>query len=203
MKLTFSSSYVSPRRHYLFSVLSIRSKKKKRNTALSRKQNNKKKKQPQAVIITLNINQDVCFWFWTSSKPLTIYVCFAAVCKEWCALSKAYNLTTKRWSKQIIMVPMHALDPWGTKAKTVQCLWRKNLRQYSLISYQSLLNPDKRFCGSSHGWLATVDTGPIQKDAVVIQLWNPFRKLAASPISLPSLRLKFEGLSCQLIYLWS
>lgn len=62
------------------------------------------------------------------------HVCFAAVCKEWRALSKAYNLTTKRWSKQIIMVPMHALDPWGTKAKTVQCLWRKNLRQHSLIS---------------------------------------------------------------------
>lgn len=73
-------------------------------------------------------------------------------------------------------------------------LEEQKLRLYSVCTgkiYHDIhlsVPPERRFCGSSHGWLATVDTDPIQKDAVVIQLWNPFRKLSASPISLPSSR---------------
>ncbi|XP_061993249.1 uncharacterized protein LOC133711096 [Rosa rugosa] len=109
------------------------------------------KNKQQVPFVILNSNQDIVFLILDKLKPIDL-LRFAAVCKECLALSKEYNLTAQRWSNQV--VPM------------LSTLKEEKLRLYSAClcagkiydNIQLSVPPDKSFCGSSHGWLATVDT---------------------------------------------
>ncbi|XP_024196452.1 F-box protein At3g56470-like [Rosa chinensis] len=96
----------------------------------------------------------------------------ALVCKEWHSLAKEYNLTTQRWHRVLPMLMISA----GSSKTLYSVSEGKNYIKNVQLPYKR-----KRFCGSSHGWLAIVDK--ISRD---ITLMNPFAQ-AMAPIHLPHL----------------
>ncbi|XP_008222388.1 PREDICTED: putative F-box protein At1g65770 [Prunus mume] len=107
------------------------------------------------------------------------HVCFAAVCKQWRSMSKLYNQATQRWrNKQL--PPMLLIPNQDNDHRRVVYSISEG-RVYSNIRLQVPFS--RRCCGSSHGWLATVDT--TEQGCPVVVLRNPFTK--AKPIFLPPL----------------
>ncbi|CAB4286374.1 unnamed protein product [Prunus armeniaca] len=104
------------------------------------------------------------------------HVRFAAVCKQWRSMSKLYNQATQRWrNKQL--APMLLIPNQDDDHRRVVYSISEG-RVYSNIRLQVPFS--RRCCGSSHGWLATVDT--TEQGCPVVVLRNPFTK--AKPIFL-------------------
>ncbi|KAB2603455.1 F-box protein [Pyrus ussuriensis x Pyrus communis] len=105
-------------------------------------------------------------------KPID-HVRFAAVCKEWRSLSKLYNLATNRWRQLLPML----LIPDENRPQADQRLVY-SVSEGRIYNHAQLQVPFKmRACGSSHGWLATVEH---IDEGLVVALRNPFRQ--ASPV---------------------
>lgn len=101
------------------------------------------------------------------------HVRFAAVCREWRSLSKLYNLATNRWRQLLAML----LIPDENRPQADQRLVY-NVSEGRIYNHARLQVPFRmRACGSSHGWLATVER---IYEGLVIALRNPFRQ--ASPV---------------------
>ncbi|XP_021803102.1 putative F-box protein At1g65770 isoform X1 [Prunus avium] len=107
------------------------------------------------------------------------HVHFAAVCKQWRSMSKLYNQATQRWcNKQL--PPMLLIPNQDDDHRRVVYSISEG-RVYNNIRLQVPFS--RRCCGSSHGWLATVDT--TEQGCPMVVLRNPFTK--AKPIFLPPL----------------
>ncbi|KAJ1386697.1 hypothetical protein SESBI_40622 [Sesbania bispinosa] len=98
------------------------------------------------------------------------HVRFGAVCKSWCSIVKFYHQD----NPSVTNVPM-LMVPTKRKSRTERSLY--SVPAGRVYPFQLPLRYNKRCCGSSHGWVATVDKNN------VVSLLNPFKKLA--PISLP------------------
>ncbi|XP_008385316.2 F-box protein At2g26160-like [Malus domestica] len=109
------------------------------------------------------------------------HVRFAAVCKGWCLLSKEYNHTTGRWRKVLpmLMIPTKSSQE-EENSETNQCLVYSVYEGHIFNNIQLSVCDGKKYCGSSHGWLAVVDQG---LNCLYVTLMDPFRKYLA-PINL-------------------
>ncbi|KAM5567354.1 hypothetical protein ABKV19_015439 [Rosa sericea] len=103
------------------------------------------------------------------------HVRLAAVCNHWHKVSKEHDHTTQRWCN---LLPMLMIPPSRPPSRTKQMVY--SLSEGETYTNVQLPVPyDRRFSGSSHGWLATAH------ENFSITLLNPFRKAAA--IHLPPL----------------
>ncbi|KAM1002246.1 hypothetical protein ACFX15_002623 [Malus domestica] len=108
------------------------------------------------------------------------HVRFAAVCKDWRSLSKLYNLATNRWRH---FLPMLLIPNENCPQADQRLVY--SISEGRIYNHAQLQVPfSMRACGSSHGWLATVDRADTTVDCadqrLVIALRNPFRQ--ASPV---------------------
>ncbi|KAM1102730.1 hypothetical protein PS1_011496 [Malus domestica] len=100
------------------------------------------------------------------------HVRFAAVCKEWCYLSKVYNLATQR----MLMQEQYTVLMKGKFTR--------------MFGYLCLTVRYVECRGSSHGWLATID---LADQPINITLVNPFRK--EETIHLPPLEFEAQDMN--------
>ncbi|BFG35417.1 hypothetical protein CerSpe_216910 [Prunus speciosa] len=112
-------------------------------------------------------------WAWLPSNildlilekliPISDYIRFSAVCKHWQLVAlhrKKQHI--KSCHKQIPMLVIPTID--GTSER--RGLY--SVTQGKTCSFELNVYYSKRFCGSSHGWLACVD------ENLVVTLLNPF-----------------------------
>ncbi|XP_048441108.1 putative F-box protein At1g65770 [Pyrus x bretschneideri] len=113
------------------------------------------------------------------------HVRFAVVCKDWRSLSKEYNQATQRWRNilPMLLIPSECHDKSSlTTRKLVYSISQGKI----LDEHKLRVLFRKRCCGSSHGWVATIE---YQTDeGLIIALRNSFRK--AWSIYLPPLDAK-------------
>lgn len=105
-----------------------------------------------------------------------------AVCKQWHSFTKQYRQTRQYCNRKLLpwlMIPPRQLPEGKTTRRRSQIYSISEAKVYDNIDL-SLAYYTKRCCGSSHGWLATVD------QRLAITLHNPFQK-ATEPIRLPPL----------------
>ncbi|KAL6223673.1 hypothetical protein ACLB2K_002532 [Fragaria x ananassa] len=108
----------------------------------------------------------------------------ALVCKEWSFISRQYNDATQRWrNSKGNLVPLflqrNERSVTNLEAYTVS----DKITRYD--SVPSAVAYGKRCCGSSHGWLASVD---LEGECLRVVLKHAFQKSADS-IRLPPLKL--------------
>ncbi|KAI8564875.1 hypothetical protein RHMOL_Rhmol03G0216800 [Rhododendron molle] len=115
------------------------------------------------------------------------FIRFAVVCKPWFCAATMNNQQKQQHRgllahKQIPMLMVPSSDPKDNNSDGEGQVKRGlySITRGELYDFQLSLSYKKRFCGSSHGWLAAVE------DNYAITLINPFSRV--SPITLPSLR---------------
>lgn len=101
-------------------------------------------------------------------------VWFGAVCKNWRSIAKL-NHQNQHFRTHVL--PM-LMIPTKRKSRTKRSLY--DIPGKKVYPFQLPVRYSKRCCGSTHGWLATVDAKN------VITLLNPFKNNVA-PITLPPL----------------
>jgi hypothetical protein len=106
-------------------------------------------------------------------EPL-YHALFARVCKQWHLVAKDYNKIKQQLHKVIPMLMISINKKNKTKKALYGVTEGKVFKNILEVFYA------KRCCGSSNGWLATVD-----KD-MVVTLLNPFKK-SVPKITLPRL----------------
>ncbi|XP_008234324.1 PREDICTED: F-box protein At2g26160-like [Prunus mume] len=120
-------------------------------------------------------------WAWLPSNildlilekliPISDYIRFSAVCKHWQSVAiHRKKQPIKSCHKQIPMLIIPTIDG-SSERRGLYCVTQGKTCSFELNVYYS-----KRFCGSSHGWLACVD------ENLVVTLLNPF---TGHTISLP------------------
>lgn len=105
-----------------------------------------------------------------------------AVCKEWHSFTKQYRQTGQHCNRKLLpwlMIPPRELLQ-GKSRRRSQIYSISEAKVYDNIDL-SLSYYTKRCCGSSHGWLATVD------QRLAITLHNPLQNATTEPIRLPPL----------------
>lgn len=123
------------------------------------------------------------------------YVRFAAVCKEWHGVAKDYNHTIQRWRRNARQLPMLMLPPniesQGNDEQPRRLYSVSERRIYNHLNSQLSVPYYEKFCGSSHGWLASVHKPiPIQECQQQVEVFhyitlrNPFAN-ASEPIQFP------------------
>nr|XP_028947443.1 F-box protein At2g26160-like [Malus domestica] len=120
------------------------------------------------------------------------HVRFAAVCKEWCYLSKVYNLATQRWLKVLPMLLIPSQLESQTQVETTGPTTRAvySINEGKVYENVRLPVPYSKICrGSSHGWLATID---LADQPINITLVNPFTK---ETIRLPPLEFEAQDMN--------
>ncbi|KAJ1382989.1 hypothetical protein SESBI_43804 [Sesbania bispinosa] len=100
------------------------------------------------------------------------HVRFGAVCKSWHSIVKLYHQDNPFMTN----VPM-LMIPTKRKSRTTRSLY--SIPAGRVYPFQLFVPYNKRCCGCSHGWIATVDENN------VIRLLNPFKKVA--DITLPQI----------------
>lgn len=147
---------------------------------------------------------DVLFCIFDKLLELVDYVHFAAICKELRFVAKEYNHTKQRWwwSKRRWLLPMLMLPPTEslgidndssnerqTKKRLLFSVSERRI--YNNINLRLSVPYNEKFCGSSHGWLASAHKSieKCQQKLKVqviheITLRNPFGK-ASEAIHLP------------------
>ncbi|KAJ1386689.1 hypothetical protein SESBI_40614 [Sesbania bispinosa] len=109
------------------------------------------------------------------------HVYFGVVCKSWHSVAKLHHQNQQFRTNVLPML----MIPNKKKGRANRCLYGiPNGRAYP---FQLSLPYNKRCCGFSHGWLATIDSRH------VITLLNPFKKVP--PIRLPPLDMDFPQCS--------
>ena len=107
---------------------------------------------------------------------LVDHVRFGAVCKNWCSIAKPnhqhHGFETKEQRLPMLMIP--------TKRKSRKERSLYSISEKSVYPFRLHLPYSRRCCGSSYGWIATVDRRNI------ITLFNPFKNVA--PIILPPIK---------------
>ncbi|CAL8164021.1 unnamed protein product [Prunus armeniaca] len=120
-------------------------------------------------------------WAWLPSNildlilekliPISDYIRFSAVCKHWQSVAlHRKKQPIKSCHKQIPMLIIPTIDG-SSERRGLYSVTQGKTCSFELNVYYS-----KRFCGSSHGWLACVD------ENLVVTLLNPF---TGCTISLP------------------
>ena len=102
---------------------------------------------------------------------LVDHVWFGAVCKNWCSIAKLNHQHHGFGSKVLPML----MIPTKRKSRKERSLY--SISAKSVYPFRLPLLYSRRCCGSSYGWIATVDPHN------VITLLNPFKNVA--PIILP------------------
>ena len=102
---------------------------------------------------------------------LVDHIWFGAVCKNWCSVAKCYHQSREPGSKVLPML----MIPTKRKSRKKRSLY--GISSKKVYPFQLPLPYSRRCCGSTYGWIATVDRRN------VITLFNPFKNVA--PISLP------------------
>ncbi|XP_058771935.1 F-box protein SKIP23-like [Vicia villosa] len=98
---------------------------------------------------------------------------FSAVCKYWYYIAKVNHQHRKTKNNALPML----MIPQKNKCRTKRSLY--GLSSNTIYPLQLQVPYNRRLCGSSHGWLAKVESSK----NIVITLLNPFQNLA--PIPLP------------------
>ncbi|XP_061366868.1 uncharacterized protein LOC133310003 [Gastrolobium bilobum] len=111
------------------------------------------------------------------------HIWFSAVCKNWHSIAKLNHQNNEFKSKVLPML----MIPTERKSRKKRSLY--GIAAKKVYHFQLPVPYSKRCCGSSHGWLATVDS------CYVITLMNPFKNVA--PIPLPPLN---PGLSHKYLF---
>ncbi|XP_058784132.1 F-box protein SKIP23-like [Vicia villosa] len=102
------------------------------------------------------------------------HIYFSKVCKNWYFIAK-FNYQNRQIQNNVL--PM-LMIPTRNKIRTKRSLYAiSSKRDYDLKLF---VPHNKRFCGSSHGWLAKVDSS---SEVTLITLLNPFKN--ALSIRLP------------------
>ncbi|XP_004298377.1 PREDICTED: F-box protein At2g17690-like [Fragaria vesca subsp. vesca] len=115
------------------------------------------------------------------------HVRFAAVCKEWGAVSEDYNEAKHRWCKKRLL-PMLLISSAESEEK-LELYSIAERKVYSNIELALPYRKSMRCFGSNHdsgGWLIVVDIVEAESPYLDITLVNPFRK-EVPPIHLPRL----------------
>ena len=99
------------------------------------------------------------------------HIWFGAVCKNWWSIAKLNHQNHESGSKVLPML----MIPTKRKSRTQRSLY--GISAKTVYPFKLPLRYNRRCCGSSYGWIATVDRNN------VITLLNPFKNVA--PISLP------------------
>ncbi|KAM5581836.1 putative F-box protein [Rosa sericea] len=130
---------------------------------------------------------DVSFMILDKLFEPTDHLSFARVCKDWCSISRNYNIATQRWHKKGKLLPLFLVS---TESESKGTTSNHELEAYNVSSgkrcYDNIHFPvthGKRCCGSSHGWLAILD---IEDICLSITLVHPFQK-SVEAIKLPLL----------------
>ncbi|XP_004298372.1 PREDICTED: uncharacterized protein LOC101311567 [Fragaria vesca subsp. vesca] len=116
------------------------------------------------------------------------HVRFAAVCKEWRAVSKDYNEAKQRWCKKRLL-PMLLISSAESEEK-LELFSISERKVYCNIELPSPCRKSRRCFGPNHdsgGWLIVVDLVEGELPYLDLTLVNPFRK-EVPPIHLPRLR---------------
>ncbi|KAL6187848.1 hypothetical protein ACLB2K_039243 [Fragaria x ananassa] len=129
-----------------------------------------------------NLPMDVAFLIQDKLFEPVDHLCFAKVCKEWESLSKDYNKGTHHLREGKVLPIFWNSTDFHSKSEGHPGLQSISTeKRYNKIRLP--LAYGKRCCGSSHGWLATVDLVGLSLN---ITLVYPFKKSVA-PICLPPL----------------
>jgi hypothetical protein len=101
------------------------------------------------------------------------HIYFSVVCKNWYTIAKV-NYQNRQIKNNVL--PM-LLIPTKRKCRTKRSLY--GISSNTIYHFQLQVPYNKRFCGSSHGWLAKVE---YSKATTIITLLNPFQKLVSIPL---------------------
>ena len=99
------------------------------------------------------------------------HIWFGCVCKNWLSIANLSHQQNHQFRSNIM--PMLMIP--SKKSPDKRCLF--SIPANRVYPLESTMLNNKRCCGSSHGWLATID------EEFVITWLNPFKDVA--PISLP------------------
>jgi hypothetical protein len=105
------------------------------------------------------------------------HIYFSVVCKNWYSIAK-FNYQNRQVKNNVLpmlMIPKR-------KCRTKRCLY--GISTNTTYRFQLPVNHNKRLCGSSHGWVAKMDSIP---EGAIITLLNPFKNLVS--IRLPPLHM--------------
>jgi len=102
-----------------------------------------------------------------------------------------FNYQNRRVKNNVL--PM-LMIPTKRRCRTKRCLY--GISSNKTYRFQLSLPHNKRFCGSSHGWLAKMD---LISKATFITLLNPFNNLASiplPPIYMPNIYRRIRYYEC-------
>jgi hypothetical protein len=95
------------------------------------------------------------------------HIYFGVVCKNWYSIAK-FNYQNRQIKNNVL--PM-LMIPTNIEWRTKRSLY--GISSNTIYNFQLQVRHKKRFCGSSHGWLAKVERSKV----ATITLLNPFKNL--------------------------
>jgi hypothetical protein len=97
------------------------------------------------------------------------HIYFSEICKNWYSIAKV-NYQNRQIKNNVLPMLMITTK---SKCRTKRSLY--GISSNTILHFQLQVPYNKRFCGSSHGWLAKVE----YSKGTIITLLNPFKNQAS------------------------